>query len=196
MLSSLAFSGILPIFSLARPSSQPIAAEILKQKHVYASTVASATKIASKLVRFGLPLLDRLMASCDPNFSQRNVFPLSFSAIGNLPAFQVDSDHDHLLLFKHDPASQSCSQLIRRLSLLDDRMSSMDLLILPARIHCHDGGIKSICHSHLDPNYIATGGSDAAVRIFNSQTGKCVAQLTGHESIISWIAFSELNGRR
>lgn len=90
---------------------------------------------------------------------------------------------------------QSSRQLIRRLSVLDDMMSSMDLLILPSRIHCHDGAIKSLCHSHLDPTYIASGGADAVVRVFNSLSGKCVAQLPGHESIITWVAFSEFDNR-
>ena len=85
--------------------------------------------------------------------------------------------------------------MIRRMSVLDDLMTSMDLLILPARIRCHDGPIKALTSAHLDPAFIATGGADALVRVFNTRTGNCVAQLTGHRSIITFVLFSAYDNR-
>lgn len=72
-------------------SSSYLLTEILEQNRVYSSTMASATKVASQFVRFGLPLLERLMDGCDPDFTKRNIFPLSFHGIGSLPIFQVDT---------------------------------------------------------------------------------------------------------
>ena len=51
--------------------------------------MASATKLASQLVRQALPLIERLMHPCDAEFAERNLLPLSFHSIASYPFFQV-----------------------------------------------------------------------------------------------------------
>jgi WD40 repeat protein len=47
--------------------------------------------------------------------------------------------------------------------------------------------------SHLDNQYVLTGGYDQALRIWDTSNGKCLAQFIGHQSIITWCQFSSLD---
>ena len=48
----------------------------------------------------------------------------------------------------------------------------------------------SVCKFHPNGNYIATGGEDRCIRLWDLLDGKCVRQLTGHRSSISVLSWS------
>jgi WD40 repeat protein len=162
--------------------------ESLQKADLYAALQADANQLASHLVRFGLPLLGRLLA-VDPSFLQANLLALSF---GGVERGRVYSD---------------ARQVVRKARLLHCLFAALDIFVFPRSVPAHTAGCKGISHAYTDPQFVCTAGYDRAVRIWDLRVGstgsggsgggiegtggaKCLAQFMGHTSVVTWCAFA------
>jgi WD40 repeat protein len=166
--------------------------ESLQKADLYAALQADANQLASHLVRFGLPLLGRLLA-VDPSFLPANLLSLSF---GGVERGRVYSD---------------ARQVVRKARLLHCLFAALDIFVFPRSVPAHTAGCKGISHAYTDPQFVCTAGYDRAVRIWDLRVGsagsggsgggtegtggaKCLAQFMGHTSVVTWCAFAAGDG--
>ena len=58
-----------------------------------------------------------------------------------------------------------------------------------AEFHGHNDAILTVAYSP-DGKWIATGGKDRVLRIFNAATGEVMAEVHGHNDAIGQVAYS------
>jgi WD40 repeat protein len=121
-----------------------------------------------------MPVLSSLLG-VEPSFVGENLTPLAFKGIERYKTFSL------------------ARQLIRKTQLLNSLFQALDIFIFPLSMAAHTASVKALAGAHLDSRYIATGGHDSALRVWDLQTGKCLAQYIGHSSIITWCAFSNFD---
>ncbi|KAI9144191.1 WD40-repeat-containing domain protein [Paraphysoderma sedebokerense] len=82
-------------------------------------------------------------------------------------------------------------KLHHKFALLHDLFAGIDIFLFPKFIDAHRDGTKSIRPTTFEQNIWLTGGYDGAVRIFDIQSGTCLAQYCGHKSIITDAHFTK-----
>jgi WD40 repeat protein len=173
-------------------------AELLARPHEYTRLVTQASRLASHMIRYFLPLcqrtLDTLLGSSQTWLAERFI---QKSQAG------CNTDKERRLVFK--------------VRLLDATFVSLDLFVLPKQYFIHSGGgVKWIAPANRRPGVIATASYDGTVAIFafqagdgsakpdsgefgvaadsdldgNDKRGSVLGVMRGHKSIATWCAFS------
>lgn len=145
-------------------------AEMLGKKEMYSEFLTNVHSTASKFMRVGLPLLEQVL-QVEVSFTKENLVPLSFKGIG------IGSQYS------------TARQLVRKFRILNSMYASLDIHMFPPSFKAHDDYVKAIAVSQLDEGYLATGGYDNAVRIWNIKDKQCIAQFVGHKSVVTWCKF-------
>jgi hypothetical protein len=156
-------------------------AECTQKPDQYAEVQTAVQKSAANFVQVGLPLMARILA-LEPTFLATNLMQLSFLGV---EAGRLYSD---------------ARQLLRKARLLHGMWSACDVYVLPRSIDAHACGsaCKTLCCSYTDSSYIASGGFDRMVRVWDvrpgagrgTTEGHCLAQFVGHRSVITWVGFT------
>ena len=71
-----------------------------------------------------------------------------------------------------------------------DRTANLSDVITGENIRTFEGHTGAILHAALGPHHIATASADGTCIVWNRQTGKPAATLTGHTDQVGFIAFS------
>ena len=82
-------------------------------------------------------------------------------------------------------------EIVKRIDVMDRLLSVVSVVLLPRRILCHpECSVKHVSLSTLNPQYVLTSGYDCAVRLFNVNTRRCMAQFSGHQSVVTCAYFT------
>jgi len=146
-------------------------AEVLDDQLTVTEALNNAAVLMSNFIRNALPLIERLLAF-EPSILKLNLFHLSRKGLG------TSTSTDRLI---HD--------IVYKLRVLNGIFSGLDLHLFPKTIQAHEGSIRSISASSLDPSMVLTSGDDKLIRIWDLKKGQCLGLFAGHTSIIPWCRF-------
>jgi WD40 repeat protein len=177
-------------------------AEAMANTEAFAANMQQGHKLASHLIRQGLPLVARL-ARLDPPLVKDNLLALSADGLAT-PMLHAAARH-----------------LVRKCQILHQVLSAADIFVFAPTMATHAGGVKALACSHLDRRFVMTGGYDSVARIWDVTERKCLAQVgdarctaallpacdltalrppslarsqfVGHKSVVTWCAFNALD---
>ncbi|KAJ1508879.1 hypothetical protein HMI54_000231 [Coelomomyces lativittatus] len=89
------------------------------------------------------------------------------------------------------PFFMAVSRLSAKLTLSHFLFQGFDIYMFPPLITAHKHGVKSVCATSFDEQVWMTGGYDGKIRIFDLSTKTCLAQYSGHRSIVTDVHFAK-----
>jgi hypothetical protein len=81
-------------------------------------------------------------------------------------------------------------RIVYKLRIFHAAMQGLDVHLFPRVIAVHEGTIRCMSLSNVDPEIVLTCGDDRLIRVWDLRTGACMALYAGHKSVVTWCRFT------